>query len=139
MIHSYYDTLKQVEEVFKAHPQVASVDAGDTLEFDIKKFDQFPKVFIETLTSRYEGRWVYAMQLVVCDLVNNDKNDITDTLNNCHAILVDGVSQLNRLEMLDPGQVSMIPIYNFQDTQVAGWRLDVDILTQLGLECNYDL
>lgn len=127
--------LGLIKDIAEANPQVASVDVGNEMEFDVKKYEQFPRVFIRTNNSKYAGRWTYGMTILVLDLVNNDAADRIDSQTRCHAIAVDLVSQLNYKQMVNPLDVELVPLVNYQDTVTAGWAIEAEVFTELGLGC----
>ena len=92
MRQSYQSVLETVQGVFLARPQVNSVDNGRELEFDIKKYNLFPRVFIKTLDSPFNGRWEYNLEIMCLDRVNNDFNNLVDVMSLTKSILEDGIS-----------------------------------------------
>ncbi len=135
MKQSYQSVLETVQEVFQARPQVNSVDSGRELEFDIKKTNLFPRVFIKTIDSPFNGRWEYNFEIMCMERVNNDFSDMVDAMSLAKSILEDGISQLSFMNIIEPVGIILTPVYSFQDTQASGWTFPVTVFTEKGLEC----
>lgn len=135
MKHSYSDIVNQLTEVAEAHPQVASVDNGTEMEFDVKKYESFPRVFLRVNNSSYSGRFVYNFSILVLGLVNSDGSDKEDTMNRTHAIVEDLLSQYNYMELIKASEAQILPLTNYQDTVTAGWLINIPVYTEKGLEC----
>lgn len=135
MKQSYQSVLETVSEVFASRPQVASVDNGRDLEVDIKKNNLWPRVFIKTVDSDFNGRWEYNFEILCLDRVNNDFSNILDVMSLTHSIIEDGISQLSYLNIIDPVGIVISPVYAFQDAESSGWTFPVTVFTEKGLEC----
>ena len=135
MKQSYQSVLETVQQVFADRPQVNSVDVGRDLEIDITKNNLWPRVFIKTLDSPFNGRWEYNLEILCLDRVNNDFDNLIDVMSLTHSILEDGISQLAFLDIINPVGIILTPLYAFQDAQSAGWTFPVTIFTTKGLEC----
>jgi hypothetical protein len=135
MKQSYQSVLETVKEVFENRPQVNSVDDGQELEVDITKDNLWPRVFIKTIDSDFNGRWEYNFEILCLDRVNNDFSNITDVMSLTKSIIEDAISQLNFLDIINPVGITVTPFYNFQDSQSSGWEFPVTVFTTKGLEC----
>lgn len=133
---SYLDILQQLETICSQRPQVNSVSVGDELEFDINKGTDFPRVFIKTSDSEFNGQWEYNFDLLVMDRVNNDFSNLLDVMSETHSILEDIVSALNYAQLIDPQGIILSPEYSYQDAQSSGWSTSFILLSTKGLECN---
>lgn len=131
----YLEIIETLEQFFIDHPQVNSVDLGQELQFDLNKFEEWPRAFFKTINSQYEGRWIYSMEFLVMDRVNNDSNNINTVMNDMHLICVDFISYLNHAQLINPLEITLEPVYSFQDTVTSGWRITGTILSTLGLDC----
>jgi hypothetical protein len=137
MKQSYQSVLETVQEVFENRPQVNSVDVGRDLEVDITKNNLWPRVFIKTLDSEFDGRWEYTFEILCLDRVNNDFSNLIDVMSLTKSILEDGISQLHFLNIIEPIGIILTPLYAFQDAESSGWTFPVTVFTEKGLEC-YD-
>lgn len=135
MKQSYQSVLETVKEVFESRPQVNSVDDGRDLEVDIKKKNLWPRVFIKTIDSEFNGRWEYNFEILCLDRVNNDFSNLDDVMSLTKSIIEDGISQLNFLNIINPVGITVSPLYAFQDAESSGWTFPVTVFTEKGLEC----
>ncbi|KPL08407.1 hypothetical protein AMJ86_00845 [bacterium SM23_57] len=139
MKNSYASVIENLKEVCELRPQVMSVDDGRELEFDIDKDVLFPRVFIKTVNSEYNGRWEYEFELLCLERINNDLSNLIDAMSLTKSILEDIISELNYQNILDPIGVICEPIYAFQDAQSSGWRVPITLFTDKGLECHNEI
>lgn len=137
MKNDYQNIVEILEEFFQDHPQINSVDLGQELQLDLNKFELWPRAFMKTINSTYEGRWIYSMEFLIMDRVNNDQDNIVTVMNDMHMICVDFISYMNHAQLVNPLEVTLEPIYSHQDTVTSGWRISATILSTLGLGC-YD-
>lgn len=135
MKQSYQSVLETVQQVFTDRPQVNSVDSGRELEFDISKNNLFPRVFIQTISSPFTGRWEYTFEVLCMDLVNNDLANIVDVMSTTKSIMEDAISQLAFMDIITPIGMTLTPVYNYQDAQASGWTMTLVVFTTKGLEC----
>ncbi len=135
MKQSYQSVLETIQETFENRPQVNSVDNGRELEFDVTKSNLFPRVFIQTVSSPFNGRWEYNFEIMVMDRLNSERDNMIDIMSLTKSIVEDGISQLNFLNIINPIGIVVTPVYDFQDSQSCGWQFPVTLFTEKGLEC----
>lgn len=144
MKQSYQGVLKNIEAVVLAHPMVNSVDNGRELEFDVKKSSLFPRGFIRTIGGSVTGGHGSAevtlnFSLLIADRLNTKRTNMVSALNDTHAIMLGVVGTLVREQLIDiSGGLSLTPVMDYHDTQVAGWQFDFRVILDTGLQC-YDV
>ena len=140
---NYLGALERIESIAGAHPQVNSVDDGRELEFDTKKTDLWPRVFIRTESGSVLGGLGSAtatagFSLLVMDRLDTKRNNVRDVLNSTHSIMIDILATLhkNQVIRLEDNQ-TYSPLIDYQDTQAAGWTVDIFTYLDMPFMC-YD-
>jgi hypothetical protein len=138
---NYQDALKRIKTIAGAHSLVYSVDDGRELEFDTKRKNQWPRVFIRTDQSNFiggEGTVVLTVTytLLVMDKVKSDRSNIVEVMGKTHGIMTDILATMNKEQLIrltDNG--TLTPLYDYQDTQSSGWQIPVNVYLDIGFEC----
>jgi hypothetical protein len=141
MKRNYQGVVERIKTVALAHPQVKSADVGRELEFDINKSNIWPRVFLKTEGSAVIGgqgtvELVILFSMLVMDRLKTDRTNIIDVLNQNHSIATDILATLNKEQLIriEDG-ATLTPLYDYQDTQTAGWEISLRVYTDIGFEC----
>lgn len=141
MKRNYQGVLERIEDIALAHPQVNSFDSGRDLEFDVNKTDLWPRVFIKTESSLVVGgqgtvELVVLFSMLVMDRLNTERTNVVSVLNQNHSIATDILATLHKeaITRVSDG-ATLNPLYDYQDTQTAGWGVSVRAYTDIGFEC----
>jgi hypothetical protein len=138
---NYQGVLERLKTVILAHPQVNSCDDGRELEFDVNKSELWPRGFIRTEASTLLGGLGSAelscnFTILMMDRLNTDRTNVVDVMNSMHSILTDVMATLNseQLIRIEEGIV-FNPLYDYQDSQSAGWSVEIRTYIEGSLEC----
>lgn len=141
MKRNYQGVLERIKTVALAHPQVNSADDGRELEFDVKKASLFPRVFIRTDTGAVVGglgtvELTVTFSVLVMDRLNTKRTNAVDVLNSTHSIMTDFLATMNKEQLIRTvDNPSFVPLYDYQDTQTAGWIATLVVYLDSGFEC----
>ncbi len=141
MKRNYQGVLERIKTVAQAHPQINSADDGRELEFDVNKTQQWPRAFIRTEAGALLGgqgtvELVNDFTLLIMDRLETDRSNVVDVLNSTHSILTDVLATLNKEQLIrvEDG-IAITPMYDYQDSQSAGWSAGIRIYTDSSFEC----
>ncbi len=141
MKRNYQGVLERIEAVALAHPQVKSSDAGRELEFDVAKKNLWPRAFIRTESGALLGgpgsvRMSQDFTLLIMDRMNTARTNAVDILNTTHTIIGDVLATLNNEQLIrfEDG-ITLTPLYDYQDSQSAGWSAGVRVYLDTVLQC----
>lgn len=141
MKRSYQDVIEQIKQIALAHPMVKSVDDGRDLEFDVKKNNVWPRVFIKTDSTAMLGgegtaETTLLLSVLVMDRLNTKRSNIEDAINDTHGILLSLWATLNmhQLIRLDDNPTAE-PRYDYHDSQSAGWETTMRVYMTGVIEC----
>ena len=141
MKRNYQGTVERIKEIALAHPQVNSAEDGRELEFDVKKKNLWPRVFIRTDASGIAGGLGTAepyvvFSILVMDRLNTDRSNVLDAMNVTHAIMMSFIATLNKDQLIRlENSPTFDPLYDYQDSQSAGWTLTTRFYLDANLEC----
>ena len=141
MRQNYLDVVKRIKEVANAHSNVYSVDDGRELEFDTKKKNQFPRVFLRTDQSDIVGgegtvELTVTFSILVMDRMKADRSNMVDAINTTHSILTDILATMNKEQLIRvTDNPTMTPLYDYQDSQSSGWQVGVKVWLDVGFQC----
>jgi hypothetical protein len=138
---NYQGAIERISVIAGSHPQVHSADNGRELEFDVAKTDLWPRFFMVTVNGPIQGgegsvELSINLDLILADRLKTDRSNVLDVMNTTHAALTDILAQLNKerlIRLTDSFQLD--PLYDFQDTQTAGWRVRVRVYLDQGFNC----
>ena len=141
MKRNYQGVIKRIKQISDAHPQVNSSDDGRELEFDVKKHNLWPRIFIRTEQSDVIGgegtvELTVNFTVLAMDRLNVKRSNVVDVLNVTHTILTDILATLNAEQYIRlTDNPTMTPLYDYQDSQSAGWQVGIKIWLDVGFEC----
>jgi uncharacterized protein YggE len=141
MKRNYQGVLNRIKAVATAHPQINSVDTGRELEFDTTKLNQWPRFFIRTETSPVVGgqgsvEISVNFTFLLMDRMNTKRTNTDEVLNLCHSALTDVLATLNKEGLIRvTDNPTMSPLYDYQDTQTAGWQVGVRVYLDSVFQC----
>lgn len=141
MKRNYLGVVERIKEIALAHPQVNSVDEGRVLEFDTKKASLFPRVFIRTDSSPILGGQGTVLisvnfSLLVMDRLNAKRSNVMDVMNTNHTIAMGILATLNKEQLTRTyDNPTLLPLYDYQDTQTAGWIAPISVYLDTVYEC----
>jgi len=140
MKRNYQGVVKRIKEIAEAHPQVNSADDGRELEFDVTKRMLWPRVFLRTESSDIIGgdgsvELTVNFTLLVADRLKADRGNIVDVLNTTHAIMTDVLASLHYEQLVRLVDMTATPLYDYQDSQSAGWSIPITVWLDVGFEC----
>lgn len=141
MKRNYQGVLERIKTVALAHPQVKSADDGRELEFDVKKTNVWPRVFIRTDSSNVVGgegtvELSIVFTILVMDRLEADRSNVVSVMNETHSILTDILATLNKEQLIRVTDNPIItPLYDYQDSQSSGWQVPVQVYLDQGFEC----
>ena len=141
MKQNYQGTVERIKEIALAHPQVNSAEDGRELEFDVKKKNLWPRVFIRTDASGIVGGMgtaepYVAFSILVMDRLNTDRSNMIDVMNTTHTIMLAFLATLNKEQLIRfENSPAFNPLYDYQDSQAAGWSLTTRFYLDVNLEC----
>lgn len=119
--------IESVAEVSRNHPLVNSVDDGREMEFDTRKSEAWPRVFLSPATSNITGGQgsvvvTASFTIVVADRLVTDRSNMNQALGDCHSIMLDIFATLNKYQVGYITQNPLLtPVQDYQDSQSAGW------------------
>ena len=141
MKRNYQGVLKRIKEIADAHPQINSSDDGRELEFDVKKSHQWPRAFIRTESSPVVGglgsvELSVNFTLLVMDRLKTSRDNVVDVVGSTHSIMTDILATLNKEQLIrvEDG-LTMQPLYDYADSQAAGWQVGIRVYLDDGFEC----
>jgi len=141
MKRNYQGVVNRVKTIALAHPQINSADDGRELEFDTTKTNQWPRFFMRTGTSPIVGglgsvELSVNFTVLLMDRLNTKRDNTVDVLNLTHSALTDVLAVLNKegLTRVSDG-FTMSPLYDYQDTQTAGWQVDIKVYLDSDFQC----
>lgn len=141
MKRNYQETIERIKVVAMAHPSIYSVGDGRELEFDIKKKHNWPRFFIRTEASPVlagPGTVEVAVNFtfLLMDRLNVERSNVVEVMNNMHTYLTAVLATLNKDQLIRAeDNPVMAPLYDYQDTQTAGWQVPVRVYLDSGFEC----
>lgn len=141
MKRNYQGVLNRIKVIALAHPQINSVDNGRDLEFDVTKSNQFPRFFIKTVDSPIIGglgsvELVVNFAVLLVDRLNTKRNNTDDVMNLCHSAMTDVLATLNKEGLIRVSDSpTMSPLYDYQDSQTAGWQCGIRVYLDSGFDC----
>lgn len=138
---NYQGVVERIKAIALAHPQVNSADDGRELEFDVAKTSLWPRVFIRTDGSGILGGQGTAepyvtFSILVMDRLNTDRSNMIDAMNITHSIMLAFLATMNKEQLIRyETSPTMSPLYDYQDTQSAGWTVTVRVYLDVALLC----
>lgn len=141
MKRNYQGVLERIKANALAHPQVKSADDGRELEFDVKKKNLWPRVFIRTDAGAIVGgegtvELNVTFSILVMDRLDTKRLNTVDVLNETHSIMTDLLANLNKDQLIRvENGLTLTPIYDYQDSQSAGWTAVVMVYLDSGFVC----
>ena len=141
MKRNYQGVLNRIKEISLAHPMVNSADDGRELEFDVKKNNLWPRVFIRTEQSDVVGgqgsvELSVTFSLLVMDRVKADRSNTVDVMGSTHSILTDILATMNKEQLIHLTDNPVItPQYDYSDSQSSGWVVPVKVWLDQGMQC----
>jgi hypothetical protein len=141
MKRNYQGVLNRIKEIAEAHSQVNSVDDGRELEFDTKKANLWPRVFIRTDEAGIVGgegtvELTINFSLLVMDRLKIDRSNMTSAMNDTMRILTDILAVMNYEQLIRlTDNPTITPLFDYQDSQSSGWSVGVRVWLDEGFEC----
>jgi hypothetical protein len=141
MKRNYQGAIERIKTVALAHPQIKSADTGRELEFDVTKNNTWPRFFARTENSPITGglgtvELSVNLTFLLMDRLKADRSNVQDVLNSNHAILTDVLATLNKEQLIRvEDNLTMEPLYDYQDSQTAGWQVGVRVYLDSGFQC----
>lgn len=134
-------TLNQIFDGFEQfainHPQIQSYDLGTELQLDLKKTEQFTKMFVLVGPATWGNPSVApSFDIKIVDKVLTDKETnkwhINEILSDTMQICTDFVHFLKVNRLIAQGvTVTFNPQVYDQDNQLAGWSFNVTLSTEM--------
>lgn len=141
MKRNYQGVTERIKTVALAHPQVNSADIGRELEFDTKKNNVWPRFFVRVEDAPIVGgqgsvELRVNLTFLIMDRLKADRSNVEDVMNQNHSILTDILATLHkdRIVRAEDG-FALSPLYDYQDTQTAGWQCPVRVYLETGFQC----
>ena len=134
-------TLNQVFDGFaqfaESHPSVHSYDLGTELKLDIKKSEQFAKMFVLIGPAVYNNPAITAnFTVIIVDKVLTDKQNqvwyINEVMSDLLQVCTDMIMYLKTERLIQSGtSVTMDPVFFDQDNVLSGWSFNLSIQTDM--------
>lgn len=138
---NYQGVLERIKAVALAHPQINSADEGRELEFDVTKKNLWPRAFIRTETGQIVGglgsvMMTQSFTMLIMDRLNTKRDNTVDVLNSTHTIMGDVLATLNSEQVIrfEDG-ITLTPLYDYQDSQSAGWQAVITVYLVQSVKC----
>jgi len=140
MKRNYQGVVKRIKQVAEAHPQINSADDGRELEFDVGKKQLWPRVFIRTDSSDIIGgdgtvELTVNFTLLIADRLKANRDNIVDVLNTTHGAMTDILATLHKEQLIRLDNKTATPLYDYQDSQSAGWSIPITVWLDDGFKC----
>lgn len=141
MKRNYQGVVNRIKEIAEAHPQINSADDGRELEFDTKKTNLWPRLFLRTEASPIVGglgsvELSVDFTILLMDRLNTERSNVIDVMNMTHSALTDVLAVLNKEQLIRVSDnPTMTPLYDYQDTQTSGWQVGIRVYLDSGFEC----
>ena len=141
MKRNYQGVLSRIKTVAEAHPQINSADDGRELEFDVNKNNTWPRFFVRTDSAPILGglgsvELAVNFTFLLMDRVNTKRDNVVDVMNLCHSAMTDVLATLyNEGYIRTTDNPTLSPLYDYQDTQAAGWSVGVRVYLDSGFQC----
>lgn len=145
---NFYNLIDSIREKIEQSDFNNQVTFGDITEVDLGKLTNFPLAHIMVDSAAIEERTIsYEVKLLVCDIVDVNKNydtdnqflgnsNVQDILNTQFSVLNNLVSMLKRLDLVDnnflriDSTVSATPFRDRFENELAGWECDLTIVSR---------
>ena len=141
MNRTYQEIVKRIEQVALAHPGIYSADAGRELEFDVKKKHEWPRFFIRTEAAPFVGglgtvEASLQFTVLLMDKLDIERSNVIDVMSSLHTILASVLATMNKEQLIRlTDNPTPTPLYDYQDTQTAGWQVAIRVYIEGGIEC----
>lgn len=147
-MNTFYNLIDSIKEKIEQSEFNNQVTFGDITEVDLGKLTNFPLAHIMVDSAAIEERTIsYEVKLLVCDIVDVNKNydtdnqflgnsNVQDILNTQFSVLNNLVSMLKRLDLVDnnflriDSTVSATPFRDRFENELAGWECDLTIVSR---------
>ncbi len=139
---TYQDAINRIKTVANAHAKIYSVDDGRELEFDVKKKNLFPRFFIKTTSAPVIGgqgtvELAVDFTVLLVDRLNIERTNVIEVMSNTHEYMTAVLATLNKEQVIRvTDNPSMRPLYDYHDSQVAGWEIiGLRVYLESGFTC----
>ena len=141
MKRTYQDVVKRIKVIALAHPKIYSADDGRELEFDTKKKEDWPRFFIRTEAAPMVGglgtvELSLNFTVLLMDKLNKERSNVVEVMSANHATMIDVLATLNKEQLIRvTDNPTPTPLYDYQDTQTAGWQVAITVYLDMDFEC----
>lgn len=141
MKRNYQDVVNRIKAVALSHPDIYSADDGRELEFDTKKKIEWPRFFIRTETAPIVGglgsvELSLNFTVLLMDRLNTDRQNVVEVMSKTHSAMIDVLATLNSEQLIRVTDNPILsPLYDYQDTQTAGWQVPIRVYLDMDFEC----